>query len=264
MLSRRPLRVALLCSHRAPGLVELLEDVQARVLHELVVCLTTETDFVPPEAARRSAVPLLRHPIREFCARHGAPLRDLEVRAHYDAMTRDLLLPFAPDLVLLSSYLYLLTRPFLEAFPRRVLNVHHADLTLRDAAGRPRYPGLRAVRDAILAGEVETRCTLHGVTADLDAGPPFLRSWPFPVATVARQALAEADAPLLRGYVRAHQEWMLQEGFGRLLQGGVRLMAQRRIGWDNGCGRVDGLPGPLDVARDGAVEWPFAREPRSA
>src|SRR5204863_7626958 len=111
------------------------------------------------------------HPVADFCARRGVKRTDRRVRAEYDLATVSRLRPHAPDLVLLDGYLLLLTAPMLEEYDRRVINVHHGDLTLRNRDGTARYPGLRAVRDAILAGEAETRASAHLVSAVLDDGP---------------------------------------------------------------------------------------------
>ena len=93
--------------------------------------------------------------------RSAGPRDDWSIVACATPTTRtvELLRSHEPDLVILAGYLWLLTQPMLSAFENRIVNVHHADLRLRTASGAVRYPGLRAVRDAILAGEAETRCT---------------------------------------------------------------------------------------------------------
>jgi hypothetical protein len=61
-----------------------------------------------------------------------------------------------------------------------VLCSHRADLTLRDERGAPKYVGLSAVRDALLAGECETCATTHMVTERVDDGPVMLGRGRFP------------------------------------------------------------------------------------
>jgi phosphoribosylglycinamide formyltransferase-1 len=92
------------------------------------------------------------------------------------------------DTVVLLGYLYLLTRPMLEAFPGRIVNLHDSDLTLVDVNGERLYVGLHSTRDAITAGESETRSSVHFVTPKLDSGPVFLLSERYPVAPFARSA----------------------------------------------------------------------------
>jgi folate-dependent phosphoribosylglycinamide formyltransferase PurN len=237
------LRVALLCSRGAPGLSSLLADPARGRAHDIVACLTTEDAFAQHGALQSHGIPCLRHPIRAFYGWQRAPLSDMALRRDFDAATRRLIEPYAPDLVVLSSYLYVLTAPMLEAFPGRIVNVHHADM----APGARPYPGLRAVRDAILAGEAQTRATAHVVTPKLDAGPLLLRSWPFPVAPLARQALAWDALDVVRTYAAAHEQWMLRASFGPLLAGSVALFAEGRVRVEGDRALVDGRPGPLDL-----------------
>ncbi|HET8647729.1 MAG TPA: formyltransferase family protein [Vicinamibacteria bacterium] len=255
MLNRSSrLRVALLCSRRAAGLDSLLADPARGRAYDLVACLTTEDAFAQHALLQAHGVPCLRQPIHPFYRWQRAPLSDLGLRRDFDAGSLRLLEPHAPDLLVLASYLYVLTGPVLEAFPARIVNVHHSDLSRR---GRG-YPGLRAVRDAILAGEEETRATAHVVTDQLDAGPLLLRSWPFPVASLARQALAWGALDVVKTYASAHEEWMLRTAFGPLLAGAIALYAEGRVQVRDGAALVDGRPGPLDL------ELPPAAGPRAA
>jgi phosphoribosylglycinamide formyltransferase-1 len=220
MLTTIPLRIGVLCSGRAPGLMHLLTRAQGRGIGwEIVCCITSEEAFEGEAEVLAQRVPIVRHPARCFYATHapGTPLFDLDVREQYDRATVEILREYQVDLVLLAGYLLILTDPVLRAFPRRIINVHHSDLMQRDASGAVRYPGLRAVRDAILAGEPETRCSAHLVTADLDEGPLLCRSTPFPVPDVARWALAHGQHDLVRRVIWAHQEWMLRSAFGPLM-----------------------------------------------
>ena len=213
MLTPVPFRVAVLCSHRAPGLPHLLTSDQRGRDWEIVCCLTSEEAFEGDAAATAAGIPVLRHP------------GDRRRRQAYDRQSVELLTPHRPDLILLAGYLLLLTRPMLAAFEHRILNVHHSDLTLRNQSGGPRYPGLRAVRDAILAGETETRSTVHLVTERLDDGPPLLRSAGYPVPEIATWALAAGEKDLLRSAIWAHQEWMLRTAFGPLMEQALGLVS---------------------------------------
>jgi folate-dependent phosphoribosylglycinamide formyltransferase PurN len=203
------LRLAWLCSRRAPGLVYLLE----RQGHELEVVAGITTD--PASEALRllhdAGVPALVHDIGAFYAARGAARRDRDVRRAFDARTVELLAPFRPDLLVLSGYLHVVTEPLLAAYPQRVINVHDADLALRDGAGRARYPGLHATRDAVRAGELVTRCSVHLVTADVDAGPVLARSVPFPVGG-------------RHHYLQ--REWMMQAAWGPLIVRAAHLVAR--------------------------------------
>ncbi len=66
------------------------------------------------------------------------------------------------DLVVLAGYMRMLKAPMLEAFPRRIINIHPSLL--------PKFPGLEAWRQALEAGETVTGCTVHFVDEGMDSG----------------------------------------------------------------------------------------------
>ena len=57
----------------------------------------------------------------------------------------------------------ILTPAFVRRFAGRMLNIHPSLL--------PKYPGLNTHQRAIDAHDAEAGCSVHLVTADLDAGP---------------------------------------------------------------------------------------------
>jgi phosphoribosylglycinamide formyltransferase-1 len=255
----RPLRVGVLCSKRAPGLAHLIAE-SRRGFFEIVCCLSSEDDFAERRLARKAGIACFSHPVREYHRAQGAPLSDRTVRASYDTAIAERLAPFKLDVVLLSSYLYVLTRPMLDAFPDRIYNVHGSDLLQTDAAGRSRYPGLRAVRDSIVGGETETRASLHLVTEALDEGPVLLRSWAFPVSPLVADARAAGSRETLHAYAFAHQEWMLRTAWGPLLGHGVDLLAGAALQLEDGRFRVGPSVGPWEVSeREGVL---LDRRPR--
>ncbi len=212
----RPLRVALLSSHRSPGAAELLADPALGRRWELACVFSSETDFETHGLFLDAEVPFVSYPIRDFYRRRSARLSDMGLRREYDAHVSALLRLWAPDLLLFSSYLYVATPALLATAPEGAINIHGSDLFLFGTDGRPKYPGLRAVADAILAGEPETRATAHWVTEEVDAGPPIVRSRPYPVAPFVRGLLATGNRRAVKAYACAHQEWMLADAWGPL------------------------------------------------
>jgi phosphoribosylglycinamide formyltransferase 1 len=71
------------------------------------------------------------------------------------------------ELVVLAGYMHLLTAAFLDAFPRRVINVHPSLL--------PDFPGAHAVADQLAAGVTESGATVHVVDEGVDSGPVLLQ-----------------------------------------------------------------------------------------
>ena len=226
MLTRT--RVAVLCSQRAPGLAHLLaESRQAGASFDVVCCLTSADNLIDAPLLLSYDVPLITHPVRAFYAAHtpGCRFSDREARIAYDRRTAAMLNAFRPDVIVLAGYLLLLTHPMVTAYAGRIINVHHSDLLRRNAAGAARYPGLRAVRDAILAGELETRSSAHLVTERLDEGPLLARSEPYPVPVVAQWAREAGDKDVLKSAIWAHQEWMLRTAFGPLMVRAIEMVA---------------------------------------
>ena len=66
------------------------------------------------------------------------------------------------ELVLLAGYMRMVKAPLLDAFPRRVINIHPSLL--------PAFPGLEAWRQALEAGVGKAGCTVHFVDSGMDTG----------------------------------------------------------------------------------------------
>lgn len=66
------------------------------------------------------------------------------------------------ELVVLAGYMRMVKAPLLDAFPRRIINIHPSLL--------PQFPGLEAWKQALAAGVAETGCTVHYVDAGMDSG----------------------------------------------------------------------------------------------
>ncbi len=84
-------------------------------------------------------------------------------RAAFEAALLAPLEAAAPDIVCLAGFMRILTPAFVDRFAGRMLNIHPSLL--------PRYPGLSTHARALAAGDAEAGCTVHLVTAELDAGP---------------------------------------------------------------------------------------------
>jgi len=217
-----PLRVVVLTSRRAPGLEYLLEDdAQRGRVYEIAGVLSSDPECLERRTCEAHGIPFVVHDLRAFAAERGARWTDLAFRERYDEALLAAIEPWHANAIACAGYLHVLTRRVLEAFPGRVVNVHDADLAITDEHGRPKYRGLRSTRDAILAGERETRCTVHVVTSAVDDGPVIARSRAFPVHAMVDDARWWAAADILKAYAYAHREWMMRSAFGPLLAQGV-------------------------------------------
>jgi phosphoribosylglycinamide formyltransferase 1 len=194
------LKIAILCSQRIPGIDELLNDPARGVDYEIMCVITNNRDLRERDRIVDAGIPCIARP---------QPPKDLFDRQQYDAGTARYLKIFGVDLVVLSCYLRILTKPMLDAFPGAIVNVHDSDLAIKNGRGMPRYVGLRSTRDAIIAGELETRATAHLVNEEVDAGPILLRSDPF----------------LVRTDSRTHRELVITRAWGPLMRDSIRLFA---------------------------------------
>ncbi len=84
-------------------------------------------------------------------------------RAAFEAELLKPLLAAEPDIICLAGFMRILTPDFIRRFEGRMLNIHPSLL--------PKYPGLHTHQRALDAGDTEAGCTVHEVTAELDAGP---------------------------------------------------------------------------------------------
>jgi phosphoribosylglycinamide formyltransferase-1 len=66
------------------------------------------------------------------------------------------------NLVVLAGFMRVLKEPMLDAFPRRIINIHPSLL--------PKFPGIEAWKQALAAGEKTTGCTVHYVESGIDTG----------------------------------------------------------------------------------------------
>ena len=104
----------------------------------------------------------------ERAAEAGVPAAVFELDGFADREQRDRtmanwLQEQGVRLVVCAGYMHLLTEPFLERFPERIVNVHPSLL--------PDFPGAQAIDDALAAGVETTGVTVHLVDAGLDTGP---------------------------------------------------------------------------------------------
>ena len=89
--------------------------------------------------------------------------RDFTDRPAFEAALADVLDAARPDILCLAGFMRVLTPGFVTRWEGRMLNIHPSLL--------PKYPGLHTHARALEAGDAEAGCSVHLVTADLDAGP---------------------------------------------------------------------------------------------
>ncbi len=142
------------------------------------------------------------------------PHKEFPSREAFDAALAAKLKAADVELVVLAGFMRVLTPVFLDAFPRRVINIHPALL--------PSFPGIHAQTQALAYGVKVAGCTVHFVDAGTDTGP----------------IIAQATVQVLDGDSAASlQERILSEEH-RLYPAVVRALAEGRVTIDGRHVRV--------------------------
>lgn len=184
--------------------------------------------------------------IRDFYRERGVKRTDLSLRPEFDRLIVEKVTPYGVDLVALAGYMSITTRPLLEAYPEKMVNVHPADLSIMEENER-KYVGIHVVRDAILAGERELRASTHVVHEKVDHGEILVVSEPVPVRLPEGVVLNELaqDKQLLGVIVDEHQEWLKERGDWVIFPLTIQMIAEGRFALDGEGGvYVDGAPAP--------------------
>ena len=102
--------------------------------------------------------------------------------------------------VILAGWMRMIKAPLLEAFPRRIINIHPSIL--------PAFPGLEAWKQALASGATETGCTVHYVDAGMDTGEI--------IAQRAVPVLANDTAETLHARIQVAEHALYPEVLARL------------------------------------------------
>jgi phosphoribosylglycinamide formyltransferase 1 len=94
--------------------------------------------------------------------------RDYDSREAFDDAMHDMLLHHHVNIVCLAGFMRLLSESFVERWNGRMLNIHPSLL--------PAFKGAHAHRDVIAAGVRISGCTVHFVSAQMDAGPIIIQA----------------------------------------------------------------------------------------
>ncbi len=117
----------------------------------------------------------------------------------------DDLLACDAELVVLAGWMRMVKAPLLEAFPRRIVNIHPSLL--------PAFPGLEAWKQALGAGVDKTGCTVHFVDSGMDTG----------------EVIAQSEVPVLPGDTPETLHSRIQEAEHRLYPEVIARFARREI-----------------------------------
>jgi len=155
----RLVRLGILGSGKGTNCRAILESIRSGALAaEVRVVISDVFDAPILNIAREFSIPNAYLPPGQFRTR-------LEPQAENDLvrMLRDA----SVELVVLAGFMRVLKSPMLDAFPRCIVNIHPSLL--------PKFPGLEAWKQALVAGEKVTGCTVHYVDEKIDHGDIIVR-----------------------------------------------------------------------------------------
>ena len=162
-----PLKLGILGSGKGSNFVAIAEAIRAGQINAQVqIVLSDVEDAGILDHARQMGLRA------EFIA-PGRFRTKLEPQA--EERVAELLREAGVDLVVLAGYMRMIKAPLLEAFPRRIINIHPSLL--------PQFPGLESWKQARDAGARVTGVTVHYVDGGMDTGP----------------VIAQAEVPVLPG-----------------------------------------------------------------
>lgn len=153
MATPQALKLAILISGRGSNF---------QAIHQAIVNkkLTAEIKLVLSDQAQAAGL--------DYARQHQLPTLVIEKQAQESRSAFDQRLQTAIDAsganwVVLAGYMRLLSPEFVRHYQGRVINIHPSLL--------PKFPGLRAQRQALAAGEEKSGCTVHFVDEGCDTGP---------------------------------------------------------------------------------------------
>jgi len=150
----RSVRLGILGSGKGTNCRAILESIKSGALAaEARVVISDVFEAPILDIAREFSVPNAYLPPGRFRTR-------LEPQAEVEVvrMLRDA----DVELVALAGFMRVVKSAMLDAFPRRIVNIHPSLL--------PKFPGLEAWKQALVAGERVTGCTVHYVDEKIDHG----------------------------------------------------------------------------------------------
>lgn len=124
---------------------------------EVRIVISNRADAQGLERARR-------HGIETAVIEH----RKFSSREDFDRAVLAALRERAVELVALAGFMRLLSSVMLDAFPRRIMNIHNSLL--------PSFPGIHGPNDAIEYGVKLAGCTVFFVTPGVDVGPVIIQA----------------------------------------------------------------------------------------
>ncbi len=182
------MRVAVLVSNRCTVLKKMIELAKS---YSVVAIFADSKESEAVKIGKEHNIPVIINDIKEFYAKRGKPLNDMQVRKEYDSETSKVLSSYNPDILVFAGYMHVATSPLIDSF--LCVNFHPADLTILNPDGSRKYVGKDAVKRAILAGEKTLRSSIILADHGLDTGKVLMLSEPVKADEHAEAKLEALD-----------------------------------------------------------------------
>jgi phosphoribosylglycinamide formyltransferase-1 len=150
------IRLAVLGSGSGTNFQSIAAAVQAGELTgvELVLVLSDVADARILARAEAAGVPARYLPADDYRTKLDGPQEQAYIAALHEA---------GADYIALAGFMRMVKDGVLDAFPRRIVNIHPSLL--------PAFPGLQSWEQALDYGVKQTGCTVHFVDKGMDTGP---------------------------------------------------------------------------------------------
>ena len=165
----------------------------------------------------------------ELAQEHGIPIRvidhkDFEGREDHETAITEALKDVGAELVCLAGYMRILGEGFVNAWRGRLINVHPSLL--------PSFRGIETHERALERGIRIHGCSVHFVTAELDAGP----------------IIAQAAVPVVPGDTAETLADRVLEAEHELYPHALSLIASKKVRWSGDSAVADSDVTENDVA----------------
>lgn len=178
----QPLKVGILMSGLGTNAEKIIEFEKTNPDCNFKVSLifSDNPDSRAKEIGQKNNIPYEIFSIKEFFKAHPELKRfSLKDRVHYDKEVAKILGRYNIDLLAYAGYMNITTKPVISQFLG--INVHPADLSIKDETGKRKLIGEQSVKNAIKQGLKEIASTTHIVTLGVDQGPILMISKPLKV-----------------------------------------------------------------------------------
>ncbi len=212
-------RVVAMMSGSGTNLLKIIErqeeiySEQKRYLYKVAGIITDNQFSNAKKIGADFNIPVEINDINEFYKTKGLPKKDLSIRKEFDMISLRLIEKYNPDIIVLAGYMSILTDVIIKRY--LTINVHPANLSIKNTDGTRKYTGAHAVRDAILSGEKYIHSSTHIVEEIVDNGRLLLISKP--VEVILPDKFDSSDKNLVKKAEEINQNRLKEYGDWKIL-----------------------------------------------